>query len=187
MIILGVDPGSIIAGFGFIETDGTRFQVLEAGPIRLKNKGELPQRLLCLAEELETRIRKYKPEAISLEKAFYGKNVQSALVLGHVRGVVMLLAARYKIKLAEYAATEVKRTVTGYGRAEKAQVQEMVRVLLNLKEVPKPEDVADALALAICHAHTGDNTARYQEVTGQTRIPKGTRSSWRNWKPPGGA
>lgn len=185
MIILGIDPGSIIAGFGFIEADGTRLQVLEADAIRLKKHGELPQRLLCLAEALEQRIRVHKPDAISLERAFYGKNVQSALVLGHVRGVVMLLSARYKIPLAEYAATEVKRAVTGYGKADKAQVQEMVRVLLNLKEVPKPADVADALALAICHAHTGETADRYKEVSGQSRIPKGTRASWRNWKPPG--
>lgn len=177
MIIMGVDPGSLITGFGVIETDGNRFQVLEAGPIRLKKAGEIPQRLLLLATELETRIRKHSPDVISLEKVFYGKNFHSAMVLGYVRGVVLMLAARYEKPVAEYAATEVKKAITGYGKAEKAQMQEMVRLLLNLPTIPKPADVADALALAICHAHTAPAATRLTEPTPPAVGPK--RRVWR--------
>lgn len=162
MIIMGIDPGSLITGVGLVETDGNRFHVLEAGPIRLKKAGEIPQRLLLLATELERYVRTYKPDVMSLEKVFYGKNFHSALVLGYVRGVALMLAARYEMPVAEYAATEVKKSVCGYGKAEKEQVQEMVRLLLNLPEIPKPADVADALALAICHAHTSPIQARYK-------------------------
>jgi len=176
VIILGIDPGSLITGVGLIETDGNRFHVLEAVPLRLKKAGEIPQRLLLLATELETKVRAHRPDVVSLEKVFHGKNFQSALVLGYVRGVILMLAARYEIPVAEYAATEVKKAVCGYGKADKAQVQEMVRLLLNLPTVPKPPDVADALALAICHAHTGPVKARYHEPPAPA---SGGRRVWR--------
>ena len=163
MIILGVDPGSTITGYGLLKSEGNRFQILEAGPVRLKKHGELPNRLRFLYETLHNLIALHKPQVIALEKVFHGVNAHSALVLGHVRGTVMLLAAQHDIPVAEYAPTEVKKSVCGYGRADKAQIQEMVRVLLNLREAPKPNDVADALALAICHAHTAPVLDRYRK------------------------
>ena len=162
MIILGIDPGSQITGFGVIKVEGSRFQVLEAGPIRLKKFGDLPQRLLHLNDHLDQLIQRHQPQALAIEKVFHGVNVQSALVLGHVRGVVMMLAAKYNMSIGEYAPTQVKKSVTGYGRAEKEQMQEVVRILLHLDEIPKPNDVADALAIAICHAHAAPVNARYQ-------------------------
>jgi len=153
LIILGVDPGSLITGYALLRCEGNRHQVIDAGPIRLKKFGELPDRLVHLADRLEALIEEFKPQALSIEKVFYGVNFQSALTLGHVRGVVLMLAARNQMSVGEYGPTEVKKAVTGYGRAEKSQVQEMVKILLNLKTIPKPNDVADAMALAICHAH----------------------------------
>lgn len=178
MIILGVDPGSLITGYGFVEVEGNHFQVLEAGALRLKRAGEMGDRLLLLATELETRVRKHKPDVLSLEKVFLGKNFQTALVLGYVRGVVLMLCARYKLKIAEYTATQVKKTITGFGRAEKVQVQEVVRILLNLAEIPKPADKADALALALCHAHTAPTQNRYAVQATQPAQPGGRRV-WR--------
>lgn len=145
-----------------LRAQGNRFQMLDAGPVRLRKHGDLPIRLKVLHEQLQTLIGQQKPDVVVIEKVFHGVNVHSALVLGHIRGVVMLIAALHDIPIAEYAPTEVKKAVCGYGRADKAQVQEMVRVLLNLREVPKPNDVADALALAICHAHIAPVLARYQ-------------------------
>lgn len=177
MIILGVDPGSIITGYGLVETDGNRFQVLEAGPIRLKSAGEISMRLLLLATELEKHVREHKPDVVSLEKVFFGKNFHSALTLGYVRGVVLMLSARYNLPVAEYSPTEVKKAVCGYGKAEKGQVQEMVRMLLNLPQLPQPSDVADALALAICHAHMGPMRERFAGDSAAPAIAQ--RRVWR--------
>ncbi len=171
MIILGVDPGTVVAGYGFLRYDGARFQVLEAGPIRLKAKGELPDRLLFLADTLDALFVKHRPDVVSIEKVFGGVNFQSTLRLGYARGVVLMLAARHGATVAEYAPNELKKAITGYGRAEKQQMQEMVRVLLNLRERPKPSDVADALALAICHAHASPALL-------QAKAARGRRSSF---------
>ncbi len=165
MIILGVDPGSVVTGYGVLETEGNRFKVVEAGPLRLKKHGELPNRLVYLAEHIERLIATHRPDVLAIEKIFHGVNFNSTLRLGYVRGVVLMLAARLGVPVAEYASTEVKKAVTGYGRAEKSQVQEMVRMLLGLNEIPKPNDVADALALAICHAHTAPVLDRYKKRT----------------------
>lgn len=162
MIILGIDPGSVITGYGVLKSEGNRFRVIDAGPLHLKKHGELPNRLVYLAERVEVLIETHQPDVLSIEKVFHGVNFNSTLRLGYVRGVVLMLAARRGVAVAEYAATEVKKAVTGYGRAEKSQVQEMVRMLLGLPEIPKPNDVADALALAICHAHTAPVMERYR-------------------------
>ena len=153
MIILGVDPGSLVTGYGLLAVDGNRFRMLDAGPIRLKKYGSMENRLLHLSDALDKLIEGFKPDVLSVEKVFHGLNFQSTIALGYVRGIVLMQAARHRLQLAEYAPAEVKKAITGYGRAEKQQIQEMVRVLLNLPEVPKPNDVADALALAICHAN----------------------------------
>ena len=153
MIILGIDPGSLITGYGFLETEGNRFRVLDAGPFRLKKQGAIQDRLIYLFRELDRKIEEYKPSVLSIEKVFGGVNFNATLLLGYVRGVVLTLAAKNDMEVYEYAPTEVKKSLTGYGRAEKSQIQEMVRILLGLRTAPKPHDVADALALAICHAH----------------------------------
>ncbi len=161
MIILGVDPGSLITGYAFLETEGNRMKLLDAGPIRLKKHGEIPARLLALHDALDELIRTHQPHVLSIEKVFHGVNFNSTLLLGYVRGVALMLAARYEMDVAEYAPTEVKKAITGYGRAEKVQMQEMVRILLNLREVPKPHDVADAIAVAICHSNRVPVMSKY--------------------------
>ena len=148
---MGIDPGSLVTGYGIIKTEGNRIKLLDAGPIRLKKLGEIQARLHHLHDFLEERIKAFSPQVMSIEKIFHGVNFKSVLLLGYVRGVALMLAGRHGLEVAEYAPTQVKKTVTGYGGADKVQVSEMVRILLSLREPPKPHDVADALALAICH------------------------------------
>lgn len=188
MIILGVDPGTRTTGFGVIEVLGSRFRYLEAGGISLAATDDMSERLLKLSFELGKIIHQYKPEAMAVEKIFHAVNVQSALKLGYARGVILLEAAKKGLSIGEYTPTSIKQAVTGYGRAEKTQVQEMVRILLGLEQVPKPHDAADALAVAICHAHSGADLTRINtaEDEGKSRIPraKGGATSWRNYKGP---
>lgn len=152
MIILGVDPGSLVTGVAVLAMKGNSFQALEGHAIRLGTQ-ELGEKLLTLEKELLARIDSFKPEVMAVEKVFHGVNVRSSLLLGHVRGVILLCAARRGLPVEEYAPAEVKKAVVGTGRADKEQVQYMVRQLLGLRELPKPHDIADAYALAICHAH----------------------------------
>lgn len=155
MIVLGIDPGSVTTGYGLVESKGNRLRLIDAGPLRLKKHSDImANRLYFLGEELEKLLLKHKPDALALERVFHGVNFSSALKLGYVRGVCLFLGARFGLEIAEYSPTEVKKSITGYGRAEKGQVQEMVRMLLGLEKAPQPHDVADALALAIFHAHT---------------------------------
>lgn len=154
MIILGIDPGSRVTGYGVLETRGNQLKYISAGAFVLHKENDFAARLALLWSELECLIKSHQPDAISLEKAFFGVNVRSALLLGQVRGCVLTFAGHFGIPIAEYSATEVKKAVTGYGRAEKNQMQEMVRILLSLPTIPKPHDAADALGLAICHAHS---------------------------------
>jgi crossover junction endodeoxyribonuclease RuvC len=153
MRILGVDPGSETTGYGVIESDGTTYQLIECGAIRPPRNRPFAQKLLYIAERLQDVLERLRPEALALEEAFAAINPKSALKLGHVRGVVLLLAARAGLSVYEYSPLEVKSATVGYGRAEKQQVQRMVALLLNLPQTPEPHDVADALAVAICHAH----------------------------------
>jgi len=161
MIILGVDPGSLITGYAFLQTEGNRMRLLDSGPIRLKKHGDIPARLLALHDALDELIRTYQPHVLSIEKVFHGINFNSTLLLGYMRGVALMLAARHELSVAEYAPTEVKKAITGYGKADKVQMQNMVRLLLNLREVPKPHDVADAIAIAICHANRAPVMSKY--------------------------
>ena len=161
MIILGIDPGSRTTGFAVIHSIGNQLKLAEGGAIRLEKEGEFSARLLCLGQRLDDILLHHRPDSLALEKVFHGLNVASTLKLGYIRGLVLYKAATHQVPVAEYDATVVKKAVTGYGRAEKHQVQEMVRVLLNLKETPKPHDVADAMAIAICHAHTAPSIARF--------------------------
>ncbi|CAM2009749.1 crossover junction endodeoxyribonuclease RuvC [Acanthopleuribacter pedis] len=163
MIILGIDPGSRITGFGLINSRGNHSAMIEAGPIRLQKIEDIGERLVVLADTLEELITRHKPDAMALEKVFHGVNAKSTLVLGYARGVILLCAARHNLPVAEYAATEVKKAITGFGRAEKTQIKEMVKILLKLEKDPKPHDVTDALAIALCHAHMGPIKARIKE------------------------
>ncbi len=153
MRILGVDPGSETTGYGVIESDGTTYRLIECGAIRPPRNRPFAQKLLYIAERLQDVLERLRPEALALEEAFAAINPKSALKLGHVRGVVLLLAARAGLSVYEYSPLEVKSATVGYGRAEKPQVQRMVALLLNLPQTPEPHDVADALAIALCHAH----------------------------------
>ena len=163
MIILGIDPGSVTTGYGLIKSSGNRLLHIDGGAIRLKKHSQdMAQRMLFLGETLDRLIQTHRPDAVALERVFHGVNFSSALKLGYVRGVVLFFSAKHHLELAEYNPTEVKKSLTGYGRAEKTQMQEMVRMLLNLPKIPKPHDVADALALAICHAHTAPYLNRIQ-------------------------
>ncbi len=154
MIIMGIDPGFAITGFGIVKYEGNKFSVLDYGAVTTEASMKLSQRLLVLNNRLEELIQKHKPDAVAIEELFFNKNIKTALTVGHGRGVAVLAAARSGVDIFEYTPLQVKQSVVGYGRAEKAQIQQMVKALLNLKAIPKPDDVADALAVAICHGNS---------------------------------
>jgi crossover junction endodeoxyribonuclease RuvC len=153
MRILGIDPGSKATGYGFIEQQGNRLIHLENGAIFTQSRDELALRLQLIYRGLSDLIEKYRPDAVAVEQVFMAKNPASALKLGHARGVALLAGINAGLPVAEYSALQVKSSVVGYGRAGKNQVQQMTKTLLNLPEIAQ-EDAADALAVAICHAHS---------------------------------
>lgn len=156
MIILGIDPGTAITGYGVVQTDRTgKLQVIGCGVIRTPAKHKMDSRLLTIYKDVETLLSEYKPQCLAIEELFFNRNVSTALTVGQARGVIILAAAHRKIPVFEYTPLQVKQAVTGMGRAPKDQVGYMVKLLLGLQEVPKPDDVADALAVGICHAHNG--------------------------------
>ncbi|SHK24023.1 crossover junction endodeoxyribonuclease RuvC [Paramaledivibacter caminithermalis] len=155
MIILGIDPGIAILGYGIVEYNGNSFKTLDYGAILTDAKDATALRLKKIYDELEEILCLYKPDAVAIEELFFNKNAKTAIVVGQARGVAILAAANKDIDIFEYTPLQVKQGVVGYGRAEKKQIQMMVKTFLNLKAIPKPDDVADALAVAICHAHTG--------------------------------
>lgn len=154
MLILGIDPGTAITGFGLIAKDGNHLKRISFGAIRTDPEQTMPLRLKKIHQELRLIIDEYQPDVIAVEQLFFNKNIRTALAVGQARGVVLLTGAEAGLEIIEYTPLQVKMAVVGYGRAEKAQVQEMVRMLLCLREIPKPDDAADALAIAICHAHS---------------------------------
>jgi crossover junction endodeoxyribonuclease RuvC len=154
MRVLGIDCGSRITGFGVIDTDGANCALVQCGAIRVKPTDHLAERLKSIYTGIEDLIRRWNPDVAAFENVFYATNVQSALKLGHVRGVSMVAAAQANLPIYEYSPLEVKSAVTGYGRAEKSQVQQMVKALLRLQTLPEPYDASDALAVAICHANS---------------------------------
>jgi len=153
--VLGIDPGSETTGWGVVEGDGNgrSYRLIEFGVVKLSSGATFSSRLLKISRALEEIIDRLKPNACAIEEAFYSVNPKVILKLGQVRGVALLAAERAALEIGEYAPRLVKQTVAGYGNAEKHQVQQMVRVLLSLHEVPEPHDAADALAVAICHFH----------------------------------
>lgn len=154
MRILGIDPGSNCTGYGIIDKENELLKLIAFGAIKCNSQDSFPQRLKKIKQEIVTLIKNLRPQILVIEGLFYAKNVKSVLKLGHVRGVILLAAVEEEIEIFEYSPLEVKSAVVGYGRAEKSQVQQMVKNLLHLKEIPQPSDAADALALAICHAHS---------------------------------
>ncbi len=154
MRIIGIDPGTGILGFGIIEVTKGKPQLVDGGIIRTPIKEDDAIRLLTIYEELTDIIAATKPQEMAVEKLFFAKNVTTAMTVAQARGVVLLTGMQAELKISEYTPMQIKQAVTGYGRAEKKQIQEMVRVILNLKEVPRPDDCADALACAITHAQT---------------------------------
>jgi len=154
VIILGIDPGTATTGFGIIKKEGDKFKIIKCGCILTPAKIPLPERLEMIAVELEKIIKKYNPDQMAVEELFFAANAKTAIAVGHARGVIMMVGRKSGILISEYTPLEVKMALTGYGRADKNQIQQMVRVLLSLKEVPKPDDAADALAVAICHGNT---------------------------------
>jgi crossover junction endodeoxyribonuclease RuvC len=158
MIVLGVDPGTLITGYGVVEADNGRMRMLACDAIRNDIGRSMPHRLKLIYEILTRIIETHKPDACAIESAFYGKNAQSALKLGQARGVSLLAAVVNAIPTAEYSPREVKKAVVGRGNAEKHQVQYMVKALLQLKDVHRYYDVTDALAVAICHIQRQHST-----------------------------
>ncbi len=153
MIILGIDPGTAITGYGVVEYLGNHYRIVEYGIISSAKTEKPASRLNKIYNGIKQLIDTHKPDYVAVEELFFNKNVKTALQVGQARGVVLLAAQRKEVAIYEYTPLQVKQAVVGYGRAEKKQVQFMVKALLNLAEIPRPDDAADALAIAICHGN----------------------------------
>lgn len=151
MRILGLDPGTATTGYGIVDVENGRFSVVTYGVISTKAKTPMPNRLQKIQQELKALIDAYHPDSAGIEEVFFGRNVTTAITVGQARGVLMLTLANANIPIGEYSPPKIKDAVTGYGKADKAQVQMMVRNLLDLEETPRPDDAADGLAVAITH------------------------------------
>ena len=202
MRIFGIDPGSGRTGYGCVETDGRRYRLVACGAIVATAGDPFPQRLARIHRELSRLIASCRPECVAVENLFHGINARSALTLGHARGVAMLAAVEAGCEIVEYTPAEVKRAVVGYGRADKRQMQQMIKMLLGLEAAPSPHDAADALAVAICHLHSAPRVelargrlrsrpdgnrveanvveAGLETRRSKSRLPK----SWRQYRPP---
>lgn len=151
-VILGIDPGTATMGWGVIRQEGNRLSYVQHGAIITPSGWEMPRRLGRLFDGVTELMKGYRPETVAVEELFFNTNVTTAITVGQARGVALLAAYRAGVQVAEYTPLQVKQAITSYGRAEKRQVQEMVKTLLNLREIPRPDDAADGLAIAICHA-----------------------------------
>lgn len=160
MVILGIDPGLAIVGWGVIEYENARFRVLGYGSIETPAGVDTPTRLQMIYSDLREIIEKYRPDEMAVEELFFDKNITTGIRVAEARGVLLLAAKQLGVCLFEYTPMQVKQSVCGYGKAEKQQVIMMVTSILKLKAPPKPDDTADALAIAICHAHTGGSRLR---------------------------
>lgn len=160
MRILGIDPGYAILGYGVIDMTGNRFKVVDYGAVTTDAKMEMPDRLKILYNSLMEIITRHEPDVASIEELFFNTNAKTAILVGQARGVAVLACANSGLEIAEYTPLQIKQALVGYGRAEKKQVQLMVKTILNLKEIPKPDDTADALAAAVCHGHSAGSRNR---------------------------
>ena len=154
MTILGIDPGYCIIGYGLVKYDGRRFTPVQFGAIRTQFGAPMPDRLCELYNDLNTLLQTFHPEEAAVEELFFNQNITTGIQVAQARGVILLALAQKGLKPVSYAPSQVKMSVVGYGKAEKHQVMEMTRTLLGLDKVPRPDDAADALALAICHGHS---------------------------------
>ena len=155
MRILGIDPGIATIGFGVVDADGGRYKLIKCGVITTPAHTSLASRLELIYDDLAELIALFKPDAASIEELFFNTNITTGIAVAHGRGVILLACQKAGLKIYEYTPLQVKQAVVGYGRAEKPQVMEMTRRILGLATVPRPDDTADALALAICHGHCG--------------------------------
>ncbi len=162
MLILGIDPGIAILGFGIVKYEANKFTVIDYGAITTEAGTPMSRRLSQIYSSLTDIILKYKPDAFAVEELFFNKNIKTALTVGHARGVAVLAGSICGVQVYEYTPLQVKQAVVGYGRAEKSQIQQMVKILLNLREIPKPDDVADALAVAICHGNSSNFAEQFK-------------------------
>jgi crossover junction endodeoxyribonuclease RuvC len=177
--IFGIDPGSERTGYGCIETIGSRHHLVIYGSLAAPARSAFPDKLKHIHGGLCALLATHRPDCVAVETIFYSRNVRSALKLGHARGIALLAASEAGVPVVEYAPAEIKRAVVGYGRAEKHQVQQMIKLLLGLDEVPSPHDAADALAVAICHVHAQPPSRTVVAV--QPTRSKAT--SWRQYRP----
>lgn len=166
-IIMGLDPGSRITGFGIIESKGNKHRYISSGCIRLPQV-DLAQRLNCIFRSVTEILEEHRPDQFAIEQVFMSRNASSALKLGQARGAAIVAAANFGLDVAEYSARQIKQAVVGTGAAQKSQVQHMVQMILALQEQP-PEDAADALAAALCHSHSSQSLAKIQGVTSVRR------------------
>ena len=190
MRIFGIDPGSERTGYGCVESDGRRHRLVTCGAITASPADGFPQRLSRIYRELSSLLSTTQPDCVAIENLFHAVNARSALKLGHARGVAMLAAVEAGCEVVEYTPAEVKRAVVGYGRAEKPQVQMMVKLLIGLAAAPSPHDAADALAIAICHLHNAphgvlkaqvaEEASASAKASGRAKMPR----SWRQYRPP---
>jgi crossover junction endodeoxyribonuclease RuvC len=178
--IFGIDPGSDRTGYGCIESAGSRHRLIICGSLTAPARATFPDKLMAIHAGLVALLARHQPDCVAVENIFYARNVRSALKLGHARGVALLAASEAGLPVVEYAPAEIKRAIVGYGRAEKNQMQQMVKLLLGLAEAPSPHDAADALAVAICHVHstTGAVAQRVREEKPRTAL-----RSWRDYRP----
>jgi crossover junction endodeoxyribonuclease RuvC len=177
--IFGIDPGSDRTGYGCIETDGSRHRIVVAGAIKSPALASFPEKLLNIHVGLTALLIECRPDCVAVENLFHAANARSALKLGHARGVAILAAVEAALPVAEYTPAEIKRAVVGYGRAEKQQVQHMVRLILALSVAPTPYDAADALAVAICHA----NSLAPGFIAAPAAPRRKAATSWRHYRP----
>jgi len=154
MIILGIDPGYAIVGVGVIEYIGNKFKVIDYFAITTEAHTPFEERLKVIYDGLNNVIEKYRPDFMAIEELFFNDNAKTAIAVGQARGVIILSAVNHGVEIFEYTPLQVKQAVVGYGRADKKQVQQMTKAILTLAQIPKPDDVADALAIAVCHAHS---------------------------------
>ena len=194
MRIFGIDPGSERTGYGCVETDGRVARLVTCGAISAPAGDAFPQRLARIHRELSALLASCAPDCVAIESVFHASNARSALKLGHARGVAMLAAVEFGCPVVEYTPAAIKRAVVGYGRAEKHQVQQMIKLLLGLDQPPSPHDAADALAVAICHLHSlppaglgargSGLVARTPDPGSRVPDPGSKLRTWRQYRPP---
>lgn len=183
MKVFGIDPGSARTGYGCVASDGSRHRSLAYGVIAAPSGATLPDKLHGIHRSLATLLARHRPDCVVIESIFHAKNVRSALILGHARGVAVLAAVEAGVPVVEYSPAEVKVAVTGYGRADKPQMQRMVQLLLGLDALPSPHDAADALAIALCHLNHAHGPAARAVAQARRAGAAAPLKRWRDWRP----